>query len=57
MEQVKVEKTQNRLARELDTRAEMQRPTSWQAPETLPSPNPRPGNFSPLGKNQYGRTI
>ena len=43
MEQVKVEKTQNRLARELDTRAEMQRPTSWQAPETLPSPNPRPG--------------
>ena len=43
MEQVKAEKTQNRLARELDTRAEMQRPTSWQAPETLPSPNPRPG--------------
>ena len=46
MEQVKVEKAQNRLARELDpvvTRAEMQRPTSWQAPETLPSPNPRPG--------------
>ena len=44
MEQVKTaEKAQNRLARELDTRAEMQRPTSWQAPETLPSPNPRPG--------------
>ena len=43
MEQVKAEKAQNRLARELDTRAEMQRPTSWQAPETLPSPNPRPG--------------
>lgn len=42
MEQVKAEK-QNRLARELDTRAAMQRPTSWQAPETLPSPNPRPG--------------
>jgi len=46
MEQVKVEKTQNRLARELDTtvtRAEMQRPTSWQAPEALPSPFPREG--------------
>jgi hypothetical protein len=46
MEQVKVEKTQNRLARELDTtvtRAAMHRPTSWQAPEILPSPNPREG--------------
>ena len=44
MDQVKTaEKAQNRLARELDTRAGMQRPTSWQAPETLPSPNPRPG--------------
>ena len=44
MEQVKTaDKAQNRLDRELDTRAEMQRPTSWQAPETLPSPNPRPG--------------
>ena len=47
MEQVKTaDKAQNRLARELDTtvtRAGMQRPTSWQAPETLPSPNPRPG--------------
>ena len=44
MEQVKTaDKAQNRLSRELDTRAEMQRPTSWQAPETLPSPNPRPG--------------
>jgi hypothetical protein len=47
MDQVKTaEKAQNRLARELDpvvTRAAMQRPTSWQAPEALPSPNPRPG--------------
>ena len=44
MEQVKTaDKAQNRLSRELDTRAAMQRPTSWQAPETLPSPNPRPG--------------
>jgi hypothetical protein len=34
---------QNRLARELDTRATMQRPTSWQRPEALPSPDPRPG--------------
>ena len=47
MEQVKTaDKAQNRLARELDTtvtRAAMQRPTSWRAPETLPSPNPREG--------------
>jgi hypothetical protein len=46
MEQVKTAEKQNRLARELDTtvtRAEMQRPTSWQAPESLPSPDPRPG--------------
>jgi hypothetical protein len=44
MDQVKTaDKAQNRLSRELDTRAAMQRPTSWQAPETLPSPNPRPG--------------
>lgn len=44
MDQVKTaEKAQNRLSRELDTRAAMQRPTSWQAPETLPSPNPRQG--------------
>ena len=34
---------QNRLARELDTRVAMQRPTSWRAPETLPSPDARPG--------------
>ena len=34
---------QNRLARDLDTRAVMQRPTAWRAPETLPSPDPRPG--------------
>ena len=44
MDQVKTaEKAQNRLSRELETRAGMQRPTSWQAPETLPSPNPRQG--------------
>mgnify|MGYP003345850515 FL=1 len=34
---------QNRLARELDTRAVMQRPQAWRPPETLPSPDPRPG--------------
>jgi hypothetical protein len=34
---------ENRLTRELDTRAATQRPTSWKPPETLPSPNPRPG--------------
>jgi hypothetical protein len=56
MEQVKTEKAekaQNRLDRELDTtvetRVEMQRPTSWQAPETLPSPFPRPKVFHTAG--------
>ena len=34
---------QNRLARELETRAVSHRPTAWRAPETLPSPDPRPG--------------
>ena len=47
MDQVKTaDKAQNRLARELDTvetRAAMQRPTSWRAPEALPSPDPREG--------------
>ena len=45
MEQVKTaDKAQNRLARELDTPVtRAPRQTSWQAPETLPSPNPRPG--------------
>ena len=36
-------KTQNRLARELDTRQVMQRPEAWRPPETLPMPNDRPG--------------
>ena len=46
MEQVRTEKAekQNRMARELDTPApRVSRPTSWQAPETLPKPDPRPG--------------
>jgi hypothetical protein len=36
------ETKQNRLARELDTRQVMQRPTMWRAPEALPSPDDRP---------------
>ena len=36
-------KTQNRLARELDTRQVMQRPEVWRPPETLPMPDDRPG--------------
>ena len=46
MEQVKIEKAekQNRLARELETAAShQQRVTSWRPPETLPTPDPRPG--------------
>lgn len=34
---------QNRKSREADSRAVAQRPTMWRAPETLPSPDPRPG--------------
>lgn len=33
----------NRLARELDTRQVAARPQAWRPPETLPSPDPRPG--------------
>ena len=40
---VKTEKGQNRLARELDNRTVMQRPTAWRPPEVLPSPAPREG--------------
>ncbi len=36
-------KTQSRLARELDSRETTMRPQMWRAPETLPSPNDRPG--------------
>ena len=36
-------KTQNRLARELDTRVVTQRPEAWRPPEALPSPDNRPG--------------
>ena len=34
---------QNRLSRELETREKTYRPTAWRAPETLPSPDDRPG--------------
>jgi hypothetical protein len=36
-------KTQNRTAREADTRQVMQRPEAWRPPEALPSPDNRPG--------------
>ena len=36
-------KTQNRTAREADTRQVMQRPEAWRPPETLPMPDDRPG--------------
>ena len=42
MEQ-QVQGKQNRLARELDTRQTMARPQAWRPPETLPSPDERPG--------------
>jgi hypothetical protein len=35
--------TQNRMTRELETRATTQRPQMWRAPETLPMPDERPG--------------
>jgi hypothetical protein len=37
-------KSQNRMARELDSReVAFQRPQAWRPPETLPSPDNRPG--------------
>jgi len=42
-EVIKAGKPQNRLDRALETRQEIQRPTSWRAPEALPSPDDRPG--------------
>ena len=44
-------KTQNRLARELDSRETFARPTAWRPPETLPMPEDRPG-----WKHRYVRT-
>jgi hypothetical protein len=37
------QQTQNRKGREADSRAVMQRPQMWRPPETLPSPDDRPG--------------
>ena len=34
---------QNRKSREVDSREQEKRPMVWRAPETLPSPEPRPG--------------
>ena len=41
--QTQTQGRQNRLTRELDSRETIRRPTSWKAPETLPSPSDRPG--------------
>ena len=42
-ENTKTGKPQIRLDRALDSRQVTQRPTSWRAPESLPSPDDRPG--------------
>ena len=34
---------ENRLARELESRTQSERPKQWQRPETLPQPNREPG--------------
>lgn len=34
---------QNRLSREMEKRTVLARPTAWRAPESLPSPDERPG--------------
>ena len=34
---------ENRLARELQTRTQTERPKQWQRPQTLPDPDPQPG--------------
>ena len=38
-----MEKAQNRLSREVESRSVAARPTAWRPPETLPSPDERPG--------------
>jgi hypothetical protein len=37
------ENTQNRLARELETRVSGERKKQWTPPQMLPTPNPQPG--------------
>lgn len=57
-----VGKAQNRSTRELDTRESFARPTAWRPPETLPSPDDRPGwkhrwiRISMLGQADPGNT-
>ena len=34
---------ENRLARELQTRTQTERPKTWQPPQSLPDPDPQPG--------------
>jgi hypothetical protein len=34
---------ETRLARELETRTQAERPKQWQRPQTLPDPDPQPG--------------
>jgi len=57
-----VGKAQNRSTRELDTRETFARPTAWRPPETLPSPDDRPGwkhrwiRISMLGQADPGNT-
>ena len=34
---------ENRLARELETRTQAERPKQWQPPQSLPDPDPQPG--------------
>ena len=35
--------SQNRLSRELESRKTVERPQAWRPPETLPTPDDRPG--------------
>jgi hypothetical protein len=48
---------ENRLARELESRSQQERPKQWQRPETLPQPDKQPGyayrwvRVSSLGQN------
>jgi len=63
MEKVQVaDKAQNRAPRDVDNRMMMQRPTAWRPPETLPSPDDRPGwkhrwiRISMLGQADPGNT-
>ena len=48
---------ENRLARELESRSQQERPKQWQRPETLPQPDKQPGyayrwvRVSALGQN------